>query len=38
MLIFRAGSTLRAIEPVYWSGMAVSGGDLTNAKPSATAC
>jgi hypothetical protein len=38
MLIFRDGATLRAIEPVYWSGMAVSGGNLTNAKPSATAC
>lgn len=33
MLVFREGSTLRAINPVYWGNMTISGG---NTAPAAT--
>jgi hypothetical protein len=38
ILVFRDGNTLRAIEPVYWSGMAVATGTVTNPTPQSESC
>ena len=38
MLVFRDGNTLRAIEPIYWSGMGVATSTVTNPKPQSEPC
>ena len=38
MLVFRDRNQLRAIEPVYWSGMRVATSTVTSPNPQAESC
>jgi hypothetical protein len=38
VLVFRDGSRLRGIEPVYWSGVGIAPDTLTATKPQSESC